>query len=133
MTAKAYRRIALGLDGAVEGSHMGHPDFRAANGRIFAGLYDDDTRGSVGLTPEEQADFLERAPEAFSPASGAWGRSGWTVINLADADDETVGEALTLAWRRLSAAPAARSTRARATTARRRPAAEPRRGRKRPS
>ena len=133
MTSQAYRRIALGLDGAVEGSHMGHPDFRAANGRIFAGLYDDGTIGSVGLTPDEQADFLERAPGAFSPAAGAWGRGGWTIVKLAEADEESVGEALTLAWRRLSAAPAARSKRARAKTARRTPASQPRRARKRPS
>jgi hypothetical protein len=34
------------------------------------------------------------------PESGAWGRAGWTRIQLAAADEEMVGEALTLAWRR---------------------------------
>src|SRR5688572_29037591 len=37
MTAAAFRRIALGMSGAVEGAHMGHPDFRTGvGGRIFA-------------------------------------------------------------------------------------------------
>jgi hypothetical protein len=35
MTPNEFRRIALGMEGAVEGEHMAHPDFRA-NGRIFA-------------------------------------------------------------------------------------------------
>jgi hypothetical protein len=28
VTEKGFRRIALGMDGAVEASHMNHPDFR---------------------------------------------------------------------------------------------------------
>jgi len=35
LTVADFRRIALNLNGATEGSHMGHPDFRVA-GRIFA-------------------------------------------------------------------------------------------------
>jgi len=29
MRADDFRRIALGMKGAVEGAHMGHPDFRS--------------------------------------------------------------------------------------------------------
>ena len=35
MTPTEFRRIALGMEGAVEGEHMSHPDFRV-NGRICA-------------------------------------------------------------------------------------------------
>ena len=42
------------------------------------------------------------------PAAGAWGRQGCTMIVLAKADAEMVGEALTLAWQRISAATPAR-------------------------
>ena len=108
MTPKAFRRIALGFEGAYEHQHMGHPDFRAANGRIFASLTEDEKRGMASLTPDEQADFVERAPDVFVPAAGAWGRGGSTMIVLKDADEEMVGEALTLAWRRISVAARAR-------------------------
>ena len=37
MNAADFRRLALLLDGAEEGSHMGSPDFRVG-GRIFATL-----------------------------------------------------------------------------------------------
>jgi len=92
----------LGLDGVVEASHMNHPDFRAANGRIFATLSTDEKRGMASLTPEQQADFMTRAPQAFVPAAGAWGRGGSTMIDLKNADAEIVGEAVTLAWQRVT-------------------------------
>jgi hypothetical protein len=109
MTSNQFRRIAIGMAGAVEGSHMDHPDFRAANGKIFATLNEDHTRGMAALTPDQQAEFMKRAPEVFIPAAGAWGRGGSTMIVLARADAEMVGEAVTLAWQRISAGPAAKS------------------------
>ena len=108
MTAADFRRIVLGFDGAYEHAHMGHPDFRAANGRIFATLTEDERRGMASLTPEQQAELMARAPRMFVPGAGAWGRSGSTMIVLEEADQETVGEALTLAWQRISAGPAAK-------------------------
>src|SRR5688500_6446777 len=108
MTPNQHRRIALAFDGAVEASHMNHPDFRAANGKIFATLNEDQTRGMAALTPEQQAELIARAPEVFVPAAGAWGRGGSTMIVLANANEEIVGEALTLAWKSVSAGPATR-------------------------
>jgi YjbR len=133
MTAKQFRRIALGMEGAVEGSHMGHPDFRAANGKIFATLNEDETRAMASLTPDEQFELMKRAPEVFVPAAGAWGRQGSTMIVLAKATDEIVGEAVTLAWKRISAGPAARSKQGPSKTTRGTSSSPPRRGRKRPS
>ena len=118
MTPAQFRKIALGFDGAVEASHMNHPDFRAANGKIFATLNDDLTRGMAALTPEQQAEMIERAPEVFVPAAGAWGRGGSTMIVLAKAEQEIVGEALTLAWQRVSAAGPAAKPRAKAKASR---------------
>ncbi len=94
---KDFRRIALGMEDASEGAHMGHPDFRA-NGRIFATLYPDGERGMVKLTPEQQRRFLREHPTTFEPASGAWGRQGCTTVVLDAADEDTMGEAMTLAW-----------------------------------
>jgi hypothetical protein len=100
MTETQFRKIALGMDGAIESAHMNHPDFRA-NGRIFATLRGDGKHGMVALTPEQQAQFIADAPETFAPESGAWGRQGCTRVTLAKADAELVGEAMTLAWRQV--------------------------------
>src|SRR5437763_9887870 len=97
MTPNQFRRIALGMDGAVESAHMNHPDFRA-NGRIFATIAPDGVRGMVKLTPAQQAAFVRADAATFEPAAGAWGRGGSTMVRFASADAETVGEAMTLAW-----------------------------------
>ena len=112
MTPAQFRRIVLGLPSVIEASHMSHPDFRAANGRIFATLNEDETRGMASLTPEQQAELMARAPAMFIPAAGAWGRGGSTMIELKHAEPEIVGEAVTLAWQRIAALPASKSRKA---------------------
>jgi hypothetical protein len=98
MTAAGFRRIALALEGVTEGAHMNHPDFRL-NGKIFATLHADLKHGMVKLTPDQQQALVRGAPAAFSPEAGAWGRTGCTKVMLKAVDEETLGEALTLAWR----------------------------------
>ena len=99
MTPDAFRSIALSLPEAVEGGHMGHPDFRVG-GRIFATLgYPDASCGVVKLSPDDQAVVVAAAPAVFAPVAGAWGRAGHTQVRLAAADEAAVRSALRLAWR----------------------------------
>ena len=97
MNANDFRRIALGMKDTIESAHMGHPDFRV-NGKIFATLHADNEWGMVALTPEQQQRFLVEAPRSFVPENGAWGLQGATAVRLDAVDEETLGEALTLAW-----------------------------------
>jgi hypothetical protein len=107
MSPQDFRRIALAMDGAVEGAHMGHPDFRV-NRRIFATLHPDDAWGMVTLTRDEQQTFVSGHPAAFAPEAGAWGRQGCTKVRLDSVDEETLGEAMTLAWQHASTVDATR-------------------------
>jgi hypothetical protein len=111
MTADDFRDIALSMHGAAEGSHMGHPDFRA-NGRIFATLHSGDRMGMVKLEPDEQRAFMSDHPGMFEPSSGAWGRQGCTNVVLAAADRATIRGAMVLAWEAVVAKPAAKKPRA---------------------
>jgi hypothetical protein len=98
MTAKDFRRIALSLEGAEEGSHMGAADFRVG-GRIFATLASEKQGyGNLMLTPEMQASFVAELPEVFLPIPGGWGRMGSTHIRLAAASEEVLTGALRTAW-----------------------------------
>jgi hypothetical protein len=101
MTAEDFRRLALGMKDAIESEHMGHPDFRI-NGKIFATLHADERWGMVKLTPEQQQEFVRRDPAAFVPEKGAWGRQGYTAVQLRSIDEEAVGEVMTLAWRNIA-------------------------------
>lgn len=100
MTPAQFRRIALSMPQAVEGKHMGHPDFRVG-GRIFATLFsrDDVDWGMVKLTQAQQRQFMKSHAAAFEPCSGAWGRNGATQVGLGAIDRATARNAILTAWR----------------------------------
>jgi hypothetical protein len=99
MDADDFRRIALSLEGAEEGSHMGNADFRVG-GRIFATLASaDHGYGNLMLTPEQQETFVQELPEVFVPIAGGWGRMGMTHIRLAAANEDLLAGALRAAWK----------------------------------
>ena len=99
MSPEDFRRLALSLPEASEGAHMGHADFRVS-AKIFASLGAPDAScGMVKLTRDEQELFIGRAPDAFPPASGAWGLRGYTNVVLVAAGEEVVKSALRTAWR----------------------------------
>ncbi len=125
LTADDFRDLALRLNGASEGAHMGHPDFRAG-GRIFASLHANEQTGTVKLTPDEQREVLRAYPGMFTPAAGKWGLQGWTVVRLDAAEEAAVRAAVLLAWQNVASAPApARASKpsaARSTSSRKRKA-----------
>jgi YjbR protein len=99
MNASDFRRIALSLEGAEEGSHMGAVDFRVG-GRVFATLASvKDGYGNLMITPELQAAFIADRPDLFLPIHGGWGRMGMTHIRLTVADEDSLRGALHTAWK----------------------------------
>ena len=99
MTAADFRRIALSLEGVEEYSHAGLPAFRVG-GRKFASLASEaGGYGNLMLTLEQQAAFVEEAPEIFLPIPGGWGKMGHTHIRLAAASEDVLTGALQAAWK----------------------------------
>ena len=99
MTPSDFRRIALSLEDAEEGSHMGSPDFRVG-GRIFATLAAQvQGYGNLMLTPEQQAMFVAEEPGVFIPVHGGWGRNGATHLKLSAANEDLAYGALQTAWK----------------------------------
>jgi hypothetical protein len=98
VTAAQLRKLALSMPGAEEKSHFDHPDFRVRN-KIFAGLSADGRQGTLKLTAELQAMALDARPRVFSPAAGAWGRSGWTHVDLRAAALADLRPLMREAWR----------------------------------
>ncbi|HEX3685887.1 MAG TPA: MmcQ/YjbR family DNA-binding protein [Bryobacteraceae bacterium] len=98
MTPADFRRIALSLGGAEEGSHMGSADFRVG-GRIFATLASQKQGyGNLMLTPEQQSEFVAEQPGIFLPVAGGWGKWGATHIRLSEANEDMLTGALQAAW-----------------------------------
>ncbi len=99
MTPSDFRRVALSMEGAEEGAHMGSADFRVG-GRIFATLAAvSQGYGNLMLTPEQQAMFVVEAPDVFLPVGGGWGRNGATHVRLAAANEDLLTGALRTAWK----------------------------------
>jgi hypothetical protein len=106
MTPAAFRKLALSLEGATEGAHGGHADFRAG-GKVFGSLgYPGAAWGMVKLAPEQQQMLVSAEPSMFVPVKGAWGLRGATSVRLAAADTRTMRSALTMAWRNVTASKA---------------------------
>ena len=99
MTIKDFRRIALSMEGAEEGSHMGAGDFRVG-GRIFCTLaHAKKGYGNLMLKPEQQAMFVEDLPEIFIPVAGGWGRNGATHVVLAKISEDVLEGAIRTAYK----------------------------------
>jgi hypothetical protein len=102
MTVGGFRRLALSMPEAAEGSHMGHADFRV-RGKIFATLgYPDGGWGMVKLSPEQQEAFVSAEPGVFVPVKGGWGRGGATSVRLRGAKTRSLRVALAAAWRNVA-------------------------------
>ena len=96
MTAADFRRIALSVE---EYPHAGLPAFRVG-GRKFASLASQaGGYGNLMLTLEQQAAFVEEAPEIFLPIPGGWGKMGHAHIRLAAASEGVLTGVLRTAWK----------------------------------
>ncbi len=110
MKDQAFRALVLAHAGAVESSHMNHPDFRIG-GKIFATLSGPSMEwGMVKLTPLQQKTFIDADDRAFQPASGSWGKQGCTMIRLRLAKKSLVMAAIKLAVENLDGSLDARKT-----------------------
>ena len=100
MTAAAFRKLALKMPEATEGTHHGVADFRVAN-KIFATLaYEKTGFGVLLLTPDQQEGMVADAPEIFSSVPNAWGRQGATLVKLAAVKPDILESALRASWLR---------------------------------
>ncbi len=77
--------------------HFGAEGF-SANKRMFLTVWHEHNKANLRLSPEEQRRFLSVDGEAFSPIDNAWGRQGWTSINLAYVEKADFQKALAAAW-----------------------------------
>lgn len=99
MTAADFRRIALSMEGAEEVAHAGLPAFRVGGARFASLASQSAGYGNLTLTLEQQAAFVEEAPEIFLPIPGGWGRMGHTHLRLAAANEDILSGALRTAWK----------------------------------
>lgn len=95
--AADLRRMALALPGTTDAPHFDRTAFRVD--RIYVTLGADGRSANCKFTPDEQEFKCQLAPDIFRPVDNAWGRQGWTTIELAAATDDDLQAALAMAHR----------------------------------
>lgn len=101
MSPVEFRKYALSLEGVVEGAHQRHADFRFAN-KIFATLgVPDDDHAMVRLTCVQQSFYCQKYPDVFLACNGAWGKQGYTFVNLSRIKKKLATEVLCIAYQNL--------------------------------
>ena len=91
------RKMALAFDEATEEPHFEKASFRIRK-KIFATL--DMAKRTVVLkfTPADQSAFSAFDESVIYPVPGAWGRKGWTIVELEKAGEDLFEDALTTSY-----------------------------------
>ena len=91
------RLKCLSYPQTTEHDHFGKPAYRV-NKKIFATLWLREKRAVLKLSIEHQAEYCDRHSNAFFPVHGAWGKKGWTAVELQLLSPQLFSHALTNAW-----------------------------------
>lgn len=106
-TAAEFRELALGLEGTTVAPHFDRTAFKVQ--RIYATLAADQQSVNLKFTPDEQQEYCQRFPDAFTPVDNAWGRLGWTTVWLEEIRPRDLKAALQTAWKHAQPKPKKRS------------------------
>ena len=91
------RKCALSFDGSTEEPHFSKTSFRV-KGKIFATLNLEHERACVRLSPIDQNVFCAFKEDVIYPVPNAWGKNGWTLINLKKVRKDMFKDALKSAY-----------------------------------
>jgi predicted DNA-binding protein (MmcQ/YjbR family) len=97
VSIETVRKLALSFPEADEQPHFEKTSFRIKK-KIFATLSEKDNRCVVKLSPVDQSVFVDYIPNIIYPAKGAWGKQGWTIIELKKVRKDLFTDALTTAY-----------------------------------
>lgn len=96
-TPDTVRVISLSFPETDEAPHMAVTCFRVKK-KIFATLNAPENRACLRFSDIDQDVFCSFAESPFYPVPNKWGKYGWTLVDLARADEEMLRDALTVAY-----------------------------------
>lgn len=97
VSAKKFEALALSMADTDMAPHFDKQAFRKHK-KIFASLHPATCVAMVKLTPEQQSVYLQLPDDICYAASGAWGKSGYTLFTLKKVNIALTKEILELAW-----------------------------------
>lgn len=97
VSREEVRMWALSFEGTSEEPHFNKTSFRV-KGKIFATLNLEHDRACVRLSSIDQNVFCSFKINVIYPVPNAWGKCGWTLINLKKVRKDMFKDALTSAY-----------------------------------
>jgi hypothetical protein len=98
LTPAAVRTLALSLPEAEEQPHFDRASFRVRK-KIFATVHPIEKKAVLKLSPVDQSVFTAYDQTVFYAVPGAWGKGGWTTVDLTKVKKAMFRDALACAWR----------------------------------
>jgi len=97
VTIEAARKIALSFEGSNEEPHFEKASFRVKK-KIFATMDEEKQQIIVKLSEMDQSVFSGFDRKIIYPVPGAWGRQGWTILELKKIKKEIFETVLTASY-----------------------------------
>jgi hypothetical protein len=91
------RQFCLSFDETDEAPHMEVTSFRVKK-KIFATLNEKENRACLKFSVLDQNVFCAFDAGVIYPVPNAWGRQGWTLVNLKKIKKEMLKDAITCAY-----------------------------------
>jgi hypothetical protein len=101
VTLDAIRKIVAGLEGVEEHPHFEKLSFRI-RGKIFLTISQADNKATAKLALVDQDVFHKYDASTFYPVPNAWGKQGWTIIDLKKVRKDMFRDILALAYEEVS-------------------------------
>jgi YjbR len=98
ITPEETKAIALSFEGTDEKPHFERTAFTVKK-KIFATLSFKDKTLNLRFTIQVQMIFCPPQSDVIFPVNNAWGRQGWTTINLNKANKKLVQSAMKEAYK----------------------------------
>lgn len=97
ITAATARKLATAFDEATEEPHFENTAFKVKK-KIFATMNEAEKRMTVKLSALDQNVFCTFDATVVYPVPNAWGKQGWTHVNLRTVRKEMLQDILTVAY-----------------------------------
>lgn len=97
ISISSFRALALGFANVNEQPHFEKQSFRV-NKKIFATLDKKHNKATLKLPEADQSVYCSYNKLIFYPATGSWGKQGWTIVELKKVPASMLKEALEKAY-----------------------------------
>lgn len=97
VTLETAREIALAFENTEEAPHFEITSFRVKN-KIFMTMNAGMQHVTIRLSKIDQSIYCEYNPEIVYAVPNAWGKHGWTHINLLKVEEELLRDAIRLSY-----------------------------------